>query len=355
MSGGDRFTAQVLESGARGFAAMAANELLTHRSDLAAAPGAMGSWRAHLVQRLSELQTAAALGRPQLFLERIRWSRRAYQARGVAESELLQALESLREVLAAELPEAAQRPALQILDRAILDFGQPVAPDATDLDPQDPVDRCALRYLLLVLEGRPREAIDEVLAAQRDERLDLRACVLGILLPAQREIGRLWHLGDSDVAEEHLVTATTKRALAVLAHVSSAKPSHGRVLLVAAVAGDTHDVGGQALALLMEAEGWRCIDLGADVPAEDLLSAQLAFEPEAMFLSATLTNHLPVLERSVRALRQQAGDRIRLFVGGYGVADAPELPQEWGADGVVSSLEGAIDALEGLDRPSERK
>lgn len=348
MSTSDRFAAQLLESGARGYAALAADALLESRSDLAATAGAHASWRAHLTQRIGELQAATAMGRPQLFLERVRWSRRAYQARAVAESELLGALQSLRDVLAAELPESARAVALTILDRALVDFGQPVQPHATDLDPGEPMDRCALRYLLLVLEGRPHEAIEEVLIVRREQRLEFRDCVLGILLPAQREIGRLWHLGDSDVAEEHLVTATTKRALAVLAHVTPAAAANGRVLLTAAVAGDNHDVGGQALALLMETKGWRCIDLGADVPAEDLVSAQVAFEPDVVVLSATLTQHLSALERSVRALRQQAGDRTRLLVGGSAVTEAPELPTQWGADGTVESLAAAIDTIEGL-------
>lgn len=348
MSMSDRFAAQLLESGARGYAALAAESLLEHRADLGAASGALASWRAHLTQRLGELQTAIALGRPELFLERVRWSRRAYQARGVAESELLEALQSLRDVLEVELPEAARAVALTTLDRALVDFGQPVQPHATDLDPGEPIDRCALRYLLLVLEGRPHEAIEEVLTVRREQHLEFRDCVLGILLPAQREIGRLWHLGDSDIAEEHLVTATTKRALAVLAHVTPVADANGRVLLTAAVAGDNHDVGGQALALLMETKGWRCIDLGADVPAEDLVSAQVAFEPDVVVLSATLTLHLSALERSVRALRQQAGDRLQLLVGGSAVAEAPELPAQWGADGTVGSLAAAIDALDAL-------
>ena len=349
MADADRFTAQLLESGARGYAALATDRLLERRPDLKQQAGATGSWRAHLAQRLAELQTATALARPILFLERVRWSRRAYQARGVPGSDLQTALEALREVLAEELPEPARAPALQVVDAALADFEEEVKVEGRDLDPQAPIDRAALRYLLDVLEGRPRQAIDGLLRAREEEQFSLRDCVLGILLPAQREIGRLWHLGDSDVAEEHLVTATTKRALAVLGHLNPPVATSDRVLLVSAVAGDDHDVGSQALSVLMEAEGWRCVDLGGDVPAEDLVAARVAFEPDVVVLSATLTDHLVALERSVRALRREAGAEIRIYAGGSAVAAAPELPEQWGADGTLSDLASALDLLLGTD------
>ena len=347
MARSDRFAAQLLESGARGYAALASDRLLERRPDLARAlEGAATAWRSHLVQRALELQTAVALGRPHLFLDRVRWSRRAYSAREIGETDLRDGLQCLREVLAEELPEIGRATALEFLDLAIDDFRRPVDLDPRVLDPESDHGRRALRYLLHVLEGRCREAIDQLVAVVRDDRVPLRTCVLEILIPAQREIGRLWHLGDSDIAEEHIVTGTTKRALAVLSHSVEAAPPNDRCVMTAAVQGDTHDIGGQALNVLLEDQGWRGVDLGADVPPEDLVAACVAFAPDVVVLSATLTIHLTALERAVRAVRANGGAEVKILVGGASVAGDPDLPIEWGADAVIDSLESAVRQVE---------
>ena len=348
MTATERFAAQLLEAGARGYAALAVSTLLERRPDLETLDGAQsaGAWRAHLVQRILELQTSVSLGRPHLFVERVRWSRRAYHARNVPEDQLHDALQSLRETLAEELPPNVGPEVLDTLDRALADFERPVDPEERELDPESALGRQALLYLLSTLEGRTRDAIDALLAARRDDEIPLRSCVLDILVPAQREIGRLWHLGDSDIAEEHLVTATTKRALAALAYSAPAAPANGLRLMTAAVEGDDHDVGGQALSVLAEDLGWRTVDLGADVPTPDLVSARIAFTPDVVVVSATLSTHLTVLERSVRALRAEAGGDVKIVVAGAAAANDTDLPLSWGADAVVDSVEGAIRQLE---------
>jgi len=348
MVNSTRFAAQILGAGARGYAAMAADQFMELRPDIATAHGddARSAWRANLTQRLLELQTAVELDRPHLFVERVRWSRRAYQARAVAESELRDALEALRGVLAEDLPPTGRDETLATLDAAIQDFANELDAEARALDPESESGRFALRYLLSTLEGRSREAIEELLESRRSNALSLRRCVVDVLVPAQREIGRLWHAGDSDIAEEHLVTSTTKRALAALAHAGQPAGPRDLTLMTAAVQGDSHDIGGQALIVLMEDSGWRCVDLGADVPAEDLVAARTAFEPTVVVVSATLATQLPMLERSVRALRANAGGDVRIVVAGAASATDPDLPQSWGADATVDSVESALAQLE---------
>lgn len=349
MANSTGFAAQILSSGANGYAAMAAANLLERRPDLRAVEGqgTRGAWRAHLAQRVLELQTAVSLERPHLFLERVRWSRRAYQARGVADGELRDALECLRDVLAEEFPPQGRDAVLSTLDAALTDFAKSVENEDRALDPESDTGRRALLYLLSTLEGRSREAVEGVLSAHRDDGLPLRTCILEVLLPAQREIGRLWHLGDSDIAEEHLVTSTTKRALAALAHAAPRAADDGPTVLTAAVEGDTHDVGGQALNVVVESFGWRAIDLGADVPTEDLVNARIAFTPDVVVVSATLSTQLTVLERTVRALRASAGGDVRIVVAGSASAADVDLPVSWGADAVVDSVDAAVAMLEG--------
>ena len=75
----------------------------------------------------------------------------------------------------------------------------------------------------------------------------------------------------------------------------------------------------------------------------------MAFEPGVVILTATLASQLPMLGESLRAVRADAGDSLRLYAGGSAIREAPDVAQEWGADGVVEGLRHALETLESPD------
>jgi methanogenic corrinoid protein MtbC1 len=99
--------------------------------------------------------------------------------------------------------------AADYLTRALEAFDDEPAELSTRLLPDTPEGRLAAEYLLAVMEGDRRRASQLILDAV-DQGQSVRDVYLRVLLPAQQEVGRMWLVGEINVAEEHFASATTK-------------------------------------------------------------------------------------------------------------------------------------------------
>ncbi len=335
MAEAHRFAAELLERSAAAYAAEAAASMAASGS--AAGTAVDPVWTRHLAQRVLELAAAVAIGEPALFIARVGWSRKVFRARGHDEAQLVTSLRALTRVLERQLPPAAGAMAVDTLARAIQSLAVPVSEaPAEGLDPSRPHDRLALTYLQLVLEGNGTEAIARLV--QASAQLSLAALYLEVLMPAMREIGTLWQLGDLSVPEEHLVSTTTQRAMAILSHAAPRAAANGRTVVVAAVAGNAHDLSLRAAADLFECAGWRALLLGADVPVEELPTALTYFEADLLVLGAMLTTQLRAVETTVQAVRAGCERDVRILVGGSAFDEVPEFWQKLGVDGYANTL-----------------
>lgn len=343
MSQSDKFTAELLEISASGYAALATERLLAAHPEVASrfAPDALGAWKASLSQRIVELATALRLREPALFAARVTWARRAFAARDVPERDLRASLETLAVVLAEELPEAARAGVAAVLAEGLAELDRPVADSGSHLDPQTPTGRLALEYLATVLEGDSRKATDRLLTAV-DDGLTVADAYLEVLVPAQREVGRLWHAGELGIVEEHVVTYTSERLMALLAHRARRAPPNGRTVVCAAVAGNVHDIAVRVLADFFDISGWRAVHLGASVPAAELATALQYFDGDLLVLSAALSVQLPKVAEAIDAVRRLEGRTVRVMVGGLAFSDAPEIWRKLGADGYAADALSAV-------------
>ena len=153
----------------------------------------------------------------------------------------------------------------------------------------------------------------------------------------------MWLAGETNVAEEHFVTAITKMVLAQVQASAARQPDKGKTLLVAAVATDQHDLGVQVVADFFERDGWRVVCLGADMPIADLVQAVEFYQPDLLALSATLPTQLPTLRATIVAVRRTPqGATVRILVGGQAFDQAAGLATELGADGYAADPEQAV-------------
>lgn len=341
---GNRFAAELLERGASGYAGFATNLML---EKIPAAkqryqPDAFATWKTYMTQRILELAAAVNTGESLLFSSRVMWSRKAFLARNQEEDDLAVSLVALREVLAENLPAAAGKEPIDYLDQAIdnLSTARPQL-EESELDPQQPNDRLALRYLQGVLEGNVARAIDEVLAASSADTPPMDI-YLKVLMPAQREVGRLWHLGDLTIAEEHLVTHATQRAMAALVQSVPQEAANGKTMLAAAVAGNVHDIGLRAVTDVFQLAGWRTIFLGADVPMQELPASLTFFEADLLVLTATLSTQLPRIRYTISAVRDRTERDVKILVGGAAFDEAPNVWRKVGADGYGPTIDEAL-------------
>ncbi|HVY64591.1 MAG TPA: cobalamin-dependent protein [Gammaproteobacteria bacterium] len=335
----NELAAELLETSASGYAAAALARW--PETEPAAVPGTdRAAWKPHLVQRVLELAAAVRVEQPELFARRVTWLRRAALARGTDERDIERALRSLRAALQHELPANLKGVIAPPFDLALGAFTEPVLPEPVALDADAPLHRLALRYLAACLEGTPERAIDLVLT-EIERGLAPGAAYADVLLPAQREVGHLWHVGDVSIAEEHLVSETTRDLMATIVANYAPGGTPRRTLIAASVAGNAHDLGLRAAADLFRLDGWRCLFLGANVPAAELARAADAFGADLVLLNATLDTHLKPLADAIATLRRSA-PRCRILVGGRAFDGVPELAVKLGADAFAASIDAAV-------------
>lgn len=342
MTSMNSFAAELLKRSAGGYAGAAASLLLEKEKELAVQAGALDVWKAHLTQRVLELAAALEVGEHSLFAERLIWSRKTFVARDQDPRILTSSVIALREVLAESLPSNAKGAAQQYIDEAISALQtRAVLSDESQLDPASPNGKMALNYLRGVLEGNGSDAVGAIVESVA-KGMSAETAYLDVLLPAQKEIGRLWHASQVTVAEEHLVTGCTQRAMALLTHTAPRSPENGATIVAACVAGNAHDIAVRALADLFYLSGWRSIFLGADVPIMDLPGVLDTYNANMLLLSGTLSTQVGLARQAIENVRENSDRSIKIVVGGAAFDEVPELGLRLGADDYAATAREAL-------------
>jgi methanogenic corrinoid protein MtbC1 len=338
------FLARILTQGHSALAAYAAADLLELHPDAGAGFGTDPHcvWKGWLASRLKELAAAVGAAEPSIFVGQVQWATSLLTARGFATEHVRASLESLQQVIAHELPEAVRPLANEYLDLALQSFDERLPKTSARLSPDAPGGRLAAKYVLALLQGDRRRATRLVFDAL-DEGCSVGDLLVGVLLPAQVEVGRMWHADEINVAEEHFVSATTRSLMAQLMARAVLSPSTGKTMLAAGVAGNHIDIGLQAVADFFEMDGWRAIQLGADVPAYDIVQAVEYFEADLVGLSASQSTQLETVRHTIQSLRSaERGDIVKIIVGGFAFAGLEHLPTILGADGYAPDPAAAV-------------
>jgi methanogenic corrinoid protein MtbC1 len=168
-----------------------------------------------------------------------------------------------------------------------------------------------------------------------------------VLAPSLCELGRLWHLGEISVAEEHFATTTAQMVMSEVLSRATPAPHDGRVVLAASVEGDSHDMGVRILADLLELSGWRAIFLGSNVPADELAGGARDFGADLVAVSATLPVHLRAVEAAVMSVHALPR-RCPVLVGGPAFCRCPESWRVVGADAYAACAVEAVRVADAL-------
>lgn len=215
-----------------------------------------------------------------------------------------------------------------------------VAATQSVLADQAPLAEAAREYLAHLLEGRRTEALAGIRKVLR-AGTNVRDIYLHIFMPVQREVGRLWHEGKIDVAQEHYCTAATELAIATLHAYLMAEPRNGRRLVAATLSGDLHVMPLRIVSDFLESDGWDAYFLGASTPAASVWQAVVAHRAELLVVSASMSHHVGRV-RELLALRPAACTDTRVMVGGAPFNADPQLWQAVGADAWAPDAMSAI-------------
>ena len=153
-----------------------------------------------------------------------------------------------------------------------------------------------------------------------------------VLAPAQVRVGQLWQSGWWSVADEHVATSITERALSALTHAATPRRGvHTRHVAVACAEGEWHSLPARMAAAAAGATGEaRVTILGPSLPAEQLHHRLSAGDIDVLALSCTMPTNLIGAARCIAAAHDIG---IPVIIGGRALGSLPLRAHAIGADG----------------------
>lgn len=153
-----------------------------------------------------------------------------------------------------------------------------------------------------------------------------------VLIPALDKAGAQFEKGTIFLPQLILTAGAAQSAFAVIREKmmteNSSPVSKGKIVL-ATVKGDIHDIGKNIVKVLLENYGYTVIDLGKDVPCEEVVKAAVEHKVKLVGLSALMTTTLKSMEDTIKLLRESGAD-CKVVVGGAVLT--PEYAEKIGAD-----------------------
>jgi 5-methyltetrahydrofolate--homocysteine methyltransferase len=192
-----------------------------------------------------------------------------------------------------------------------------------------------------IVNGNP-EAAGEMTrkalqAGEKAENILREALISGI-----HEVGEKFGRNEIYLPELLVAGLAMKEAVAVLKPLlaDTGVKTMGRAL-IATVRGDLHDIGKDLVAMMLEGAGFEVIDLGIDIPAENIVKAAREYQAQLVCLSSLLTTTMPAMKEIIQEMKK-AGlrEKVKIMVGGAPVTQ--RFADEIGSDGYAPDAPSAV-------------
>ncbi len=176
------------------------------------------------------------------------------------------------------------------------------------------------------------------------------------LVPAMKEVSRLWDEG------VYFLPQVILSSDAMIAGITLCEQKMGRAMekkarvVTHTAEGDIHDIGQVIVNALLNAAGFEVINLGADVPVDDVVEACIVHKPVMLSGTALMTTTMTAFPRIAEKLKER-NILIPFVCGGGAVSEEFATSYDlgiWGKEAGIAPLV-AQDALDGLGWQEIRK
>ncbi|MPM73568.1 Methionine synthase [bioreactor metagenome] len=154
------------------------------------------------------------------------------------------------------------------------------------------------------------------LAKEAAQSADVMTVIRTGLVPALDRVGAGFEKGTIFLPQLLMSAEAAKSAFdALKAFLPAEESASGPPVILATVKGDIHDIGKNIVKVLLENYRFKVIDLGKDVPPEEIVRAAVERDVRLVGLSALMTTTAPFMAETIRQLTAAKPD-CRIMVGG---------------------------------------
>ena len=197
-----------------------------------------------------------------------------------------------------------------------------------------------------VLKGNKGTIIDEVKKAL-DAGMKPDAIINNYLIAAINEVGVLFDQKKYFLPQLIGSANTMKKAIDYLEPMLERREDAGQMptLVIATVEGDIHDIGKNLVVLMLKNYGYNVIDMGKDVPCEDIVDTAIREDAAIIGLSALMTTTMMRMQDVVELCKEK-GCKSKVIIGGACITQS--FADEIGADGYSKDAAECVKLVERL-------
>ena len=191
-----------------------------------------------------------------------------------------------------------------------------------------------------VVKGR-KNKIETLVQDALQGGIDAQKVIDESLIPAINHVGVLFDKQIYFLPQLISSAETMETGIGVVEPILAANRSSEPLgtIVIATVEHDIHDIGKNLVALMLRNYGYRVVDLGKDVPAEDIIQAAIREKADIIGLSALMTTTMMEMKKVVNMVREQ-NLPVKVMIGGAVITRS--FADEIGAEGYSKDAQEAV-------------
>jgi len=142
-----------------------------------------------------------------------------------------------------------------------------------------------------------------------------------VVFPLMKLVGERWEDGTLTIAQEHMTSSILRNLLGALVRLGTSSTPSQRILL-ATPAGELHEFGILAAAMLAVASGFEALYLGSNLPAAEIVAAAEQTSPRAVVVGLKASKPTSATLAELRLLAAKLPNKAELWLGGTKVKNA---------------------------------
>ena len=187
------------------------------------------------------------------------------------------------------------------------------------------------------------DGADEIARQALDEGVNAQDVLTEGLMPGMERVGVKFRENKVFVPQVLMSAKAMSTAMAHLKpYFDSGAAKQKGTFIIGTVLGDLHDIGKNLVAMMVEGNGYKVIDLGTDVDTPKYLQALNENPGAVVGLSALLTTTMANMERITKEIKAAAPNTL-VAVGGAPVNE--EFSKKIGADNYSSDPQAIVEFL----------
>ncbi|MBT3385086.1 MAG: corrinoid protein [Prolixibacteraceae bacterium] len=188
-----------------------------------------------------------------------------------------------------------------------------------------------------------QDGADELTRQALDEGVNPQEILTGGLMVGMQKIGVKFRENKVFVPQ---VLMSAKAMSTAMLHLKpfflSGEVKQKGTFIIGTVEGDLHDIGKNLVSMMVEGNGWKVVDLGTDVKADQFVAALKENQNAFIGLSALLTTTMVNMEKITKSIKDAVPGAI-VAIGGAPVTD--DFRKKVGADAYAPDPQGLVEYL----------